>query len=111
MLTCCGHPHLHRLVKTGRSQILPIRRPGERADPIRVSTIDSEALSGDGVPNLYGLIIAGRSQALAIRGPGHCTDGIEMRIVRRERGTHRRGATRDGESIRNSIEAQWDDKT
>src|SRR6266480_709333 len=42
MLTCCGHPHLHCLVKTGRSQILPIWRPGERADGIEMLMVCQE---------------------------------------------------------------------
>ena len=54
-----GHriPYLYRLVKRARSDVLPIRRPGNRAYRVGMATIGIRMISGRSVQDLHVLSV------------------------------------------------------
>src|SRR5437588_11570473 len=104
---CGGVPHLHRLVKTRRSNVLAIRGPRHGRHQVRVPTIVQVEMPGCYIPDLHRLIIAGRSDALPIRRPYDGVYRIVMTTIGVEGGSHwfERSGGRDGRRLRGR--ARW----
>ena len=104
---CISIPDLHGLVKTGGSNVLPIRRPRHGRHHVRVPSIVQVEMPGCYIPDLHRLIIAGRSDALPIRRPYDGVYRIVMTTIGVEGGSHwfERSGGRDGRRLRGR--ARW----